>query len=100
MEFCAHPLYRVDGGGIYLDVPGAPWEAALGANIKVPTPSGSIDFKIPAHASASLCICSATLALTFRVLPSRLICSNVSRSSTRDCGRYPVHPSCGRRTLC
>jgi curved DNA-binding protein len=49
VDFRDHPLYRVDGADIYLDLPVAPWEAALGANIKVPTPSGSIDLKIPAN---------------------------------------------------
>ncbi len=48
VEFRDHPLYRVDGGDIYLDLPVAPWEAALGATVKVPTPAGSIDLKIPA----------------------------------------------------
>ena len=49
VEFRKHPMYRVDGADIYLDLPVAPWEAALGATIKVPTPSGSIDLKIPAN---------------------------------------------------
>jgi curved DNA-binding protein len=49
VEFHDHPLYRVDGADIYLDLPVAPWEAALGANIKMPTPTGSIDLKIPAN---------------------------------------------------
>ena len=48
VEFDKHPLYRVDAADIYLDLPVAPWEAALGATIKVPTPSGSVDLKIPA----------------------------------------------------
>ena len=33
---------------VYLDLPVAPWEAALGATVKVPTPSGTVDLKIPA----------------------------------------------------
>ena len=49
VEFTEHPLYRVDGADIYLDLPVAPWEAALGANVKVPTPAGNIDLKIPAN---------------------------------------------------
>jgi curved DNA-binding protein len=49
VEFRDHPLYRVDGADIYLDLPVAPWEAALGASIKAPTPSGVIDLKIPAN---------------------------------------------------
>ena len=49
VEFTEHPLYRLDGADIYLDLPVAPWEAALGANVKVPTPAGNIDLKIPAN---------------------------------------------------
>jgi len=45
--FHPHPLYRVDGRDIYLDLPLAPWEAALGATIKAPTPGGVVELKIP-----------------------------------------------------
>jgi len=48
VEFKKHPLYRLDGADISIDVPVAPWEMALGASIKVPTPSGLVDVKIPA----------------------------------------------------
>jgi curved DNA-binding protein len=51
VEFRNHPLYRVDGANIYLDLPVAPWEAALGASIKSPTPTGVVDLKIPANSS-------------------------------------------------
>lgn len=47
VEFRAHPLYRVDGRDIYLDLPVAPWEAALGATVKVPTLGGIVELKIP-----------------------------------------------------
>jgi curved DNA-binding protein len=40
--------YRISGDDIYLDLPVAPWEAALGASVAVPLPSGSVDLKIPA----------------------------------------------------
>jgi curved DNA-binding protein len=46
-----HPLYRVDGADIYLNLPVAPWEAALGASIKAPTPGGAVDLKIPANSN-------------------------------------------------
>jgi curved DNA-binding protein len=49
VEFRKHAMYRVEGADIYLDLPVTPWEAALGATIKVPTPSGNIDLKIPAN---------------------------------------------------
>jgi len=44
--FKPHPLYRVDGRDVYLDLPVTPWEAALGATIKVPTPTGVNELKI------------------------------------------------------
>ena len=47
VEFRPHPFYRVEGKDLYLDLPVAPWEAALGAKVKVPTPAGSVDLKIP-----------------------------------------------------
>ncbi|MEP6883877.1 MAG: DnaJ C-terminal domain-containing protein [Gammaproteobacteria bacterium] len=50
VEFQPHPLYRVDGRDLYLDLPVAPWEAALGATVKTPTPTGTVDLKIPAGA--------------------------------------------------
>ena len=54
IEFNPHSIYRVDGRDVYLDVPVAPWEAALGATIKVPTPAGTVDMKIkPGSANGS-----------------------------------------------
>ena len=47
IEFRTHPLYRVDGRDLYLDLPVAPWEAALGATVKVPTLGGIVELKIP-----------------------------------------------------
>jgi len=56
VEFQPHALYRVDGRDLYLDLPVAPWEAALGATVKTPTPGGAVDLKIPAgsHAGTKL----------------------------------------------
>ncbi|OQX15608.1 MAG: hypothetical protein BWK73_06175 [Thiothrix lacustris] len=42
-----HPLYRREGSHIYLDLPIAPWEAALGETITVKTLAGKISLKIP-----------------------------------------------------
>lgn len=47
IEFQAHPLYRIDGKDLYLNLPVAPWEAALGATVKVPTLGGIVELKIP-----------------------------------------------------
>lgn len=48
VEFREHPLYRLDERDLYLDLPLAPWEAALGTKVKLPTPEGQVDLKIPA----------------------------------------------------
>jgi curved DNA-binding protein len=47
-----HPLFDVKDHDIYLTLPIAPWEAALGATIKVPTLGGAVDLKIPAGSQA------------------------------------------------
>lgn len=52
VEFRPHKLYRVEERDVYLDVPVAPWEAALGATVKVPTPSGAVEMKIPPGSTA------------------------------------------------
>ena len=51
-----HALYRVSGHDLYLDLPLTPWEAALGAVVEVPTPSGSVHLKVPpgTHAGQKL----------------------------------------------
>jgi curved DNA-binding protein len=56
VEFRPHPLYRLDGRDLSLELPVAPWEAALGATVQIPTPTGSVDLKIPAasHAGSKL----------------------------------------------
>lgn len=46
--FNKHHLYSVEGKDIYLDAPVMFWEAALGTKIKIPTPTGEINLKIPA----------------------------------------------------
>ena len=47
IEFNPHRIYRVEGRDVYLDLPVAPWELALGATVKVPTPAGPVDLSIP-----------------------------------------------------
>jgi len=41
-----HPLYRVDGHDLYIDLPLTPWEAALGASVEVPTLGGPVRLKV------------------------------------------------------
>ena len=42
------PRYRVEGRDVYETVPVTPWEAALGATIETPTPSGPVQVSAPA----------------------------------------------------
>ena len=48
IEFNPHSIYRVEERDVYLELPVTPWEAALGAAVKAPTPEGPVDLKIPA----------------------------------------------------
>jgi curved DNA-binding protein len=45
------PRFRVEGNDLYTDVPLAPWEAALGAEVEVPTLDGTSRVKVPAGSS-------------------------------------------------
>jgi len=47
IAFNPHPIYRVDGRDVYYDLPVAPWEAALGTSVSVPTPDGPVQLTIP-----------------------------------------------------
>ncbi len=51
IEFKSHALYRVEGRDVYLNLPVTPWEAALGTTVKIPTPIGKLDLKIPPSTS-------------------------------------------------
>ncbi len=66
VEFRPHPFYKVEGKDVYLDLPVAPWEAALGATVKVPTPAGPVDLKIPPNS-----FCGRKLRLKGRGIPAR-----------------------------
>jgi curved DNA-binding protein len=41
-----HPLFKASGHDLLLELPIAPWEAALGASIEVPTLTGKVRLKI------------------------------------------------------
>ncbi|MFA5669306.1 MAG: DnaJ C-terminal domain-containing protein [Balneolaceae bacterium] len=51
IEYEKDSVYSVQGADIYMNLPVAPWEAALGTSITVPLPGGSIKLKIPANSS-------------------------------------------------
>jgi curved DNA-binding protein len=60
-----HPIYRVSGRDLLLDLSLAPWEAVLGAPVEIPTPGGTVEMNIPAGTAAG-----RKLRLAKRGLPS------------------------------
>ena len=52
VEFNLHAWYRVDKHDVYMDLPIAPWEAALGANVEAPTPTGRVEVTVPPGSAA------------------------------------------------
>ncbi|RMJ04257.1 Curved DNA-binding protein [Marinobacter litoralis] len=47
IELAPHPHFTVEGGDVLVTVPIAPWEAALGATVTVPTVGGKVNVKVP-----------------------------------------------------
>jgi curved DNA-binding protein len=66
IEFNPQGRYRVEGADVYLDLPVAPWEAALGATVKAPTPAGAVDLKVPPNSQTG-----KKLRLKGRGIPAR-----------------------------
>jgi curved DNA-binding protein len=47
-----HALYQLDGRDVTLTFPVAPWEAALGAAVNVPTLGGAVAMQVPANSQS------------------------------------------------
>ena len=52
VHFKPHARFRVDGRDLYLTLPVAPWEAALGAVVAVDLPAGPVKVRIPEGAQS------------------------------------------------
>jgi curved DNA-binding protein len=52
VEYAADPQFEVDGSNVIHVLPVAPWEAALGATLSVPTLGGAVELKIPADSES------------------------------------------------
>jgi curved DNA-binding protein len=52
VRLAPHPRYRVEGRDISVNLPLAPWEAALGTSTAVDTPGGEAKVKVPAGTSS------------------------------------------------
>ncbi len=48
VQFAQHPDFRVRGADLYYDLDLAPWEAVLGAKVRIPTLEGTVSLKVPA----------------------------------------------------
>lgn len=68
IDIAPHKLYTLQGKDVYLTLPITPWEAALGAKIKVPTLGGSVDLKIAENSQAG-----QKLRLKGRGLPGKSV---------------------------
>lgn len=51
VRFARHPDFRVQGGDLHCDLDLAPWEAALGTKVTVPTLGGAAKVGVPAGSS-------------------------------------------------
>lgn len=52
VEYAAHPQFDVEGRDVIHVLPVAPWEAALGARVTVPTLGGPVEVRIPPGSEA------------------------------------------------
>ena len=65
LSIAPHPLYRLSGRDLFFDLNLAPWEAALGASIEVPTLGGKVQLEVKPGTSSG-----QRLRLSKRGLPS------------------------------
>ena len=52
VRIAPHPRYRLEGRDIYVELPLAPWEAALGTTVVVDTPGGEAKVTVPRGSSS------------------------------------------------
>lgn len=52
VHFNPHNRYRIDNKDIYATLPVAPWEAALGATVKIPVPDGVVEVRVPENSQS------------------------------------------------
>jgi curved DNA-binding protein len=66
IELKPHPIFRIDHQDLYFDLRLSPWEAALGAEVTVPTLAGNVVLTVPAGTSSG-----KTLRLRGRGIPAK-----------------------------
>lgn len=65
LEIRPHPLYRIDGDNLVMDLPVSVPDAMLGAKIQAPTPDGPVTLTVPKHSNSG-----STLRLKGRGMPA------------------------------
>lgn len=53
VQLLPHPLFQLDDNDIVYELPVTPWEAVLGARVRVPTLDGDIELNIPPGSGSS-----------------------------------------------
>lgn len=66
LKVLPHPLFQINGHDLDATIPITPWEAALGAKVKVPTPTGTAAITLPAGTQSG-----ARMRLRGKGLPQR-----------------------------
>ena len=66
MRIAPHDRFRLQHRNLVTTLRVAPWEAALGATVKAPTPAGPVDLKIPPNSQGG-----KKLRLKGRGIPAR-----------------------------
>jgi len=52
IRIAPHPIFDIEGNNLLVTLPLAPWEAALGAKVTVPTLTGKITLTVPANSQS------------------------------------------------
>lgn len=52
VHFNPHNRYRIENKDVYATLPIAPWEAALGATVKIPVPDGLVEVRVPENSQS------------------------------------------------
>lgn len=64
--FSEHRIFRIQGKNVFIELPVAPWEAALGAKVTIPTPVGKVELSIPSNSESG-----QTLRMKGRGIPTK-----------------------------
>ena len=81
VSIAPHPLFKVDGQNLRLDLPITLYEAVLGAKVRVPTLDGAVELSIPPNTRAAAP--SASRARACPASPARAISTSRRRSCCR-----------------